>query len=358
MIPPLPTDLCHRLRQLAAIGLGMVVVGPLIAAPPRPNEPVRGVVISCQTWGQEWGSDAMVEALQEVKALGANWVQIHPYAAVTREGGLRQRHAGFDGRAPRWLTRPIKEAHRLGLKICITPHVAPWRAGWSWRGDIRFETNAQWHKFFDDYQTWVTELATICREADGFTVGSELDQTVENHEARWREIIRAVRTETDAPLSYAANWPDYQRVPFWDALDAIGISAYFPVSTDERLTHAAAIDRSWERIRQEILAYAKSQYRQVVFMELGYDTGLNAARAPWEDGDGRPGGAALQALALDRALAAVERPHDDLVGAFLWKWFPGPAPYENFLKSDPHMRAVIARHWNPASDSHSSTPSP
>lgn len=309
------------------------------------NEPVRGIVISCQTWGQEWGTDAMVEAMQEVKDLGANWVQIHPYAAVTREGGLRLRRWGINDPAPQWLTRPIKEAHRLGLKICITPHVAPWRAGWGWRGDIQFDTKAQWNQFFADYKEWITRLAEVCRDADGFTVGSELDQTIEDHEKHWREIIAAVREKTDAPLAYAANWPDYQRVPFWDALDVIAVSAYFPVVQHQRMATGEEIDRAWQRIRGEALAYARTQYRQVVFMELGYDTGMNAARAPWEDGDGRPGGAELQALCLDRALAAVEEPGDDLVGSFLWKWFAGPAPYENFLKSEPHMREVVARHW-------------
>jgi len=255
---------------------------------PPATEPVRGIVISCQAWG----TDAIVEAMKEVKALGANWIQIYPYAVVTRGGGLRIRPWGVNDPPPPWLTRSIAEAHRLGLKICITPHVAPWRTGWGWRGDI----------------------AAVCEK-------------------------------TAAPLAYAANWPDYQRVPFWDALDVIALSAYVPVASHCQMATAEEIDRAWQRIRAEALAYADIQYRQIVFMELGYDTGMNAARAPWEDGDGREGGAALQALCLDRALRAVEAPGDDLVGAFLWKWFADPAPDENFLVSAPPMREVVARHW-------------
>lgn len=336
--------------------MGALLLAGSLGAEPSAPEPVRGVVISCQTWGREWGTDEMVTAMQEIKALGANWVQIHPYVGVSPEGGLHVPRWNPEDPPPRWLTRPIAEAHRLGLKICITPHVAPWRAGWGWRGEIRFETAAQWERFFDDYQVWITALARVCRHADGFTVGSELDQTIETHEKRWREIIQAVRAETDAPLAYAANWPDYQRVPFWDALDVIAISAYFPVVRHQRQPTAAELDRAWSRIRGEVLAYARSQYRQVVFMELGYDTGLNAARTPWIDGDGRPGGAELQAQCLDRALAAVEHPEDDLVGAFLWKWFPGPAPNENFLVSEPHMRNVVARHWSGATAAPASSP--
>lgn len=328
----------------AAIGLGLMPLGGRATDAAEP--PVRGIVISCQTWGKEWGTDAMVEALREVKALGANWVQIHPYGSVTREGELRFGRLPEDpAEAPVWLTRPIAEAHRLGLKICITPHVAPWRAGWGWRGAISFETEEQWDRFFTDYRRWIQRLARICREADGFVVGSELDQTVVHHESDWRDIIALVRAETDAALSYGANWPDYQRVPFWDALDVIAISAYFPVVRHQRIPQAAEIDRAWDRIRGEVLAYGRTQHRRVVFMELGYDTGLNAAREPWVDGDGQPGGAALQALCLDRALAAIGKPDDDLVGAFPWKWFPGSAPRENFKVSEPHLRTVVARHW-------------
>ncbi|MCF3651556.1 glycoside hydrolase family 113 [Synoicihabitans lomoniglobus] len=309
------------------------------------DEPIRGVVISCQTWGREWGTDEMVEAMREIKALGANWVQIHPYGSVTREGAVSfGRLPETSANAPVWLARPIAEAHRLGLKVCITPHLAPWRAGWGWRGDVRFETRAQWDRFFADYREWITRLARLCRDADGFTVGSELDRTIPGHEREWRDIIAAVRAETAAPLTYAANWPDYRRVPFWDALDVIGLSAYFPLVDHDRPPTAAEIDATWRRIRGDVLTYAARQQKRVVFMELGYDTGLNAAREPWRDGDGQPGGGMVQALCLDRALAAMEVP-DDLIGAFLWKWFPGNSRGENFLVSDPHMREVVARHW-------------
>jgi hypothetical protein len=31
-------------------------------------------------------------------------------------------------------------------------------------------------------------------------------------------------------LTYAANWDDFDKVPFWKELDYIGIDAYFPLS--------------------------------------------------------------------------------------------------------------------------------
>jgi len=340
----------RQIRSLSEVCLGLLIatgslVSPVCGEPIGPSSAVRGVVISCQTWGPEWGSDAMVEAMRDVKALGANWVQIHPYVGATRAGYLRSYGIVPGSPAPEWISRPIREAHRLGLKICIAPHVAPWRGGWRWRGEIDFDDDEKWGHFFADYRAWIVNLARICREADAFVVGSELDQTVESNAEDWRQIIAAVRQETDVPLVYAANWPDYRRVPFWDALDAIGISAYFPVSSGSDVPTDTAISRAWERIKREVTTFSEAQKRPVIFMELGYDTGLNVAREPWREGDGARGGEELQARCLDHALAAVSVPGDDLVGAFLWKWFPGDSRGENFLISEPHMQAVVARHW-------------
>ena len=71
-------------------------------------------------------------------------------------------------------------------------------------------------------------MIRLCPEADAFIVGSELDRTIQR-DSDWRRLIAAERALTLKPLSYCANWPDYQRVSFWDALDVIGISAYFPL---------------------------------------------------------------------------------------------------------------------------------
>jgi hypothetical protein len=57
-------------------------------------------------------------------------------------------------------------------------------------------------------------------------------------EKEWRRVIAAVRGVTSARLTYAANFDAYQRVAFWDALDAIGIQAYFPLT--DKATSASA----------------------------------------------------------------------------------------------------------------------
>ena len=52
----------------------------------------------------------------------------------------------------------------------------------------------------------------------------------------------------------------------------------------------------------------------------------------------------LQREARRVALDALEG-EEGVVGAFLWKWFPGESRGEDFLMSTPAMREVIGARW-------------
>jgi homoserine trans-succinylase len=46
-------------------------------------------------------------------------------------------------------------------------------------------------------------------------------------------------------LTYAANWDDFDKVPFWNELDYIGIDAYFPLS--DATTHRCWNLDAWQQ---------------------------------------------------------------------------------------------------------------
>ncbi len=310
---------------------------------PAPHTRVQGITVSCQTWGGEWGSDDMLVALDAIKALGGNWVQIHPYAGIHADGTVRTWRLGDE--APSWLTRPIAEAHARGLKVLIKPHLAYWGSPFKWRGEIAFKTDAEWRRFWTGYSSWLLKIVRFCKDADAFAVGTELDKTLA-HDARWRELIAGVRKLTKAPLTYAANWTDYQRVGFWDALDIIGVQGYFPLTQAKQPTDAQ-LAAGWKTVLADLTAYAKGQQRNVVFTELGYDRSNLAASKPWQSQrDPGPEAAALQKRCMQAALAALAD-HDTVVGAFLWKWFAGRTRSEDFLLSTPRMRDAIRGAWKP-----------
>lgn len=300
------------------------------------------MTVSCPTWGWEWGTDAMVETMAELKALGVNWIAIHPYARIDNDGTVSAR--GQDPAAPpAWITRPIAEAHALGMSILMKPHLAYWGSRFDWRGAIQFPDRAANARFWATYPAWIESVAAIAKDADAFVVGTELDLLLEA-EAGWRDVIARVRSRTPAHLTYAANWDAYARVPFWDALDAVGVQAYFPVVPSEVPLSDDALRAGWARILDEVSDVAAAAGKSVVFTELGYNESSRAAQEPWSYHQGGPQAAELQARCLDAALQAIDG-HPAVVGAFLWKWFPGTRQSGDFRLSAEHTRAVIRARW-------------
>jgi hypothetical protein len=286
------------------------------------------MTISCQTWGAEWGTDVFADELDELAPLGVNWIAYHPYAWIRADGSVEWRP--FDGET-NWLVRPIEEAHRRGLSVLVKPHLGYWGSPFAWRGEIDFAAGEPRERFFRDYRHWIEELADATSGADAFAIGTELDRLIV-HEEPWRALIASVRTRTDAHLTYAANWTDFQRVPFWDALDAIGVQAYFPLVAAGSNVDRDSLLRGWDSVLPALRELSMVSGKPVVFSELGYDISLDAAEA-------------LQSLCLETALEVLEREQSWLRGSFLWKWFPGPAPRANFLMDTVANRAILAQSW-------------
>ncbi len=325
----------------------------LAAAPPAgaegdPLAEVRGVTISCQTWGREWGTPGFARELDELAGLHANWVAIHPYARIEADGSVRFRPIDPDA-PPDWLRVPQEEARARGFGLMVVPHLAYWGSPFRWRGDIAFEDPAALERFFEQYGAWIETLARATRGAQAFVVGSELDRLV-RHEARWRALIARARAATGAHLTYAANWDAYADVPFWDALDAIGVEAYFPLSQADD-PGESELERAWDGVLGPLRALSRATGKPVVFTELGYNASLDAARAPYAyaqtRGPERARAERLQARCLRVALCVLARERSWLRGAFLWKWFVGEPGHDdaNFLVDTPPMRAVLTEAW-------------
>lgn len=309
---------------------------------------VRGVTISCQTWGREWGTDAFAAELDVLAGLGASWVAIHPYATVRADGSLSWRP--IDPAAPpAWLARPVREAHARGLALLVKPHLAYWGSPFRWRGEIEFAEPAARERFWADYTSWMRAVVAATEGADAVAVGTELDRML-GEETRWRELIVELRELTPARLTYAANWDRVGEVGFWDALDWVGVQAYFPLCETEDPPREA-LQAGWRPVLEGLRALHRETGKPVVFTELGYDLSLVAARRPWESGrvaeEAVPAAAALQARCLEVGLEVLAAERAWLRGAFLWKWFAGPAPGSDFRLEAPRMQAVIESAWAP-----------
>ncbi|MCB9638624.1 MAG: hypothetical protein H6728_02255 [Myxococcales bacterium] len=301
----------------------------------------RGMTVSCFGWGAAWATRSMYRTMKELRSLGTNWVSYHPYAWIRDNGGIR---------FPRGLQQPhviepLRFGRKLGIKMLLKPHIGYWGSRFSWRGAITFSTEAEWQRFFRDYQVWTVEQARIAQryQADMFSVGVEYRLTL-HREKEWRRLIAAVRKVYKGKLTYSANWDTYDKVPFWDALDLIGIQAYFPISSAKNPTDAQ-IRAGWKPILQKLEAFSKKHRKAIVFTELGYNYASHTLARPWDHDEGGESAGEIKLRAIRVALELLEgRPW--LKGVFLWKWFPSRREIEtNYTLQYPAMKALLRRLW-------------
>ena len=96
-------------------------------------------------------------------------------------------------------------------------------------------------------------------------MGTELDAT-EAREPEWRAVIadvRAILPETK--LWYGCNWwPNVSAVNFWDALDFIAVSAYYPLSNHINPS-ISELNASWVPIMETLQATSQKFNKKVIF---------------------------------------------------------------------------------------------
>ena len=66
--------------------LVLFLVPSLPASESTPSSFIKGVTVSCQTYGWEWATPEMSRTLDELKSLGVNSIAIHPYAQIREDG--------------------------------------------------------------------------------------------------------------------------------------------------------------------------------------------------------------------------------------------------------------------------------
>ncbi|MEL7371281.1 MAG: hypothetical protein AAFN74_20330 [Myxococcota bacterium] len=324
---------------------------PVLDSTPKPGF-MKGVVVSCPGYGRVWGSPAMTKTLRTLKPLGVDWVQIHPYAGVRRDGRIRWQPAEETG----YLPGAVRIAREEGVKLFWKPHLAYW-GSFQWRGAITFSSEAEWRRFFDGYRSFIVDQARFAQKHSIplFAVGLEYHQTLK-YEAEWRRIIKAVRAVYKGRITYAANWDNIERVPFWDALDVIGVQAYFPLSNSRNPTFDE-IRRGWAKPMATLNRLAKKFDKPYVFAEIGYSRSLDAASKPWEPAtDSSDAAVANRRRLMEVALTHFNR-EDRLEGMFWWKWVPRAGYGDgDFSMMAPEAKTLLRRYWGPTAKAPASSP--
>lgn len=297
--------------------------------------------------------------LARLRALGVTHVTLIPFAFQPR-GDVPELRVNTDGHWYAESDAGIRElavdaaAHGMGL--ILKPHV--WIGQYSVDGQERhkvgFATEAEWADWEAQYAAFLLHYARLAEEvgADVLVVGTELAYVARTREAFWRRLVADVRAVYGGRLTYAANWwEEYEDVPFWDALDYIGVQAYFPVARDTTAAAYAALHDGWAPHLEALARLQARVDRPVLFTELGYRSVPFAAAEPWRwpSRDGDAGVAPAYELQADLYRAFFERfwgvPW--FAGVILWKWYPGAPDADrlalDFSPQDKPAEAVIER---------------
>ena len=124
------------------------------------------------------------------------------------------------------LRHAIQKAQSLGMNVILKPNV-DLRNG-NWRSFIN-PSNA----WFSAYDTFIRKYATIAQQegVHMLSIGTEFGNA-QTWTSSWRGIASSARSVYGGQLTYSANHGAEEDVAWWDAVDQIGINAYYPLSTN------------------------------------------------------------------------------------------------------------------------------
>lgn len=151
-------------------------------------------------------------------------------------------------------------ARELKLKIILKP-MLNCRNG-VWRAHINFfdrevPCEPKWSKWFESYTSYIRHYAKIAEETgcEMFMIGCEMVQA-ERKEEYWRKLVEQVRKLYHGPLTYNTDKYQEEEVKWWDCLDVISSSGYYPQS-------------KWEENLDRIEAVVKKYKKPFFFAECG-----------------------------------------------------------------------------------------
>ncbi len=322
----LPEASTRRKVSGGVLGVFWLFVGAsgATAAPFPTAEFRRGVVYS--SWDGSYPHRASwIAHLEHFADIGVEWIQVMTFAHQPRVEGP----VILPTDTERWPKAFVTAARKRGFRILLKPHV------WSrefydgsrrWRGSIKMPDDAAWRAWFEAYEHFIVGEARRAAEAgvEMFSVGLEYVEATRGRAAQWRRIIERVRAVYPGTLTYSADGNhELGHIDFWDALDVIGVNAYFDLGPPRWPGHLGLVG-GWAPHLVRIDRVARRYDRPVVFTEAGFPSVVGATERPWQWPSGREvADAALQAAGYESLFLAAG-PMPWFEGVFWWKYYERP----------------------------------
>ncbi len=290
------------------------------------------------------------ESLRRMNLAGAEWVAIN--VVWFQEKYTSTRIYGDPTKTPtnESVAKAVEAAHNQGMKIMLKPMIDlsnetdpdPWRG--------RIQPSPLW---FQNYVNFINFFAEFAEEhgVEMLCIGTELNRTV-TKEPEWRNVISGVRERYFGLLTYAAIWwREYDKlIRWWDALDYIGIDAYFPLSNKNDPT-INEVQSTWQNIANYLDEFHETVKKPVIFTEIGYlsTDGTNTAPSNYrlQNEGGRLIDLQEQADCYEAAFQALWN-KSWFYGMYWWYWQTSPdaggSDNSDYTPQNKPAQGVLA-HW-------------
>lgn len=243
----------------------------------------------------------------------------------------------------------IDMLHKNKVQVMVKPQI------WIWRGEftgyLKMDSETHWSQLEDSYREFILTFAAVAEEMDVdlFCIGTELEQFIVHRPDFWKELILEIKERYKGKLTYAANWDEYKRVPFWKELDYIGVDAYFPVSE----TKTPTIEESrlgWQPWKMELREVSEREGKPILFTEYGYRSVDFAGKEPWKSNREMTTVNLEAQTNLTHAMFDEIYAEDWYAGGFLWKWFinhqeAGGSEDTQFTPQNKPVETLIREHF-------------
>ena len=266
-------------------------------------------------------------AFDPLLELKANWTAIIPYGFLydTDSDSISYNHPRqWWGERTDGARKSIQLAQSAGLRVMLKPQI--WIGSGAYTGNVTHDSEEHWKKLEDSYRAYILEFAQIAADENValFCIGTEWDKFIQARPQFWSALIDEVRAIYSGKLTYAANWDEYKRIPFWDQLDYIGVDAYFPLS-DEASPSLETLQAGWQPWLAEITAVSARTNTPVLFTEWGYVSTDYAGKEPWKNmGRDYKVNNELQSR-LYQAMINTAGKQEWYAGGFVWKYHHDPS---------------------------------
>lgn len=261
--------------------------------------------------------------IQPVLNINSNSVALMPFGFIKSLDSPQIKHntkMQWFGETKNGVVQYAKEFKKNNFKIMVKPQIWVWNGAFT--GKIKMKNNDKWKELEKSYTSFILTYALAAKEidADIFCIGTELESFVLNRPEYWMSLIKKIREVFNGKLTYASNWDEFKRVPFWKNLDIIGVDAYFPL-TDKKNPDVQDFENGWKIHKPEIIKIQKEANKPIIFTEYGYRSVNYNGKRPWDSSLIEEN---INFQAQVNGLKAIYNQfwnEDWFLGGFIWKWF-------------------------------------